>query len=36
MFISPKTVDLNLTRVYRKLGIHSRAQLGRWVSDNPS
>jgi len=23
MFISPKTVDTNLTRVYRKLGIHS-------------
>jgi DNA-binding NarL/FixJ family response regulator len=36
MFISPKTVDTNLTRVYRKLGIHSRTQLGRWVSDNLS
>ena len=27
--ISPKTVEVNLTRVYRKLGIHSRAELGR-------
>jgi DNA-binding CsgD family transcriptional regulator len=29
LFISPKTVDANLSRVYRKLGIHSRAELGR-------
>jgi DNA-binding CsgD family transcriptional regulator len=29
LFISPKTVGGNLARVYRKLGIHSRAQLGR-------
>jgi ATP/maltotriose-dependent transcriptional regulator MalT len=28
LFISPKTVDANLGRVYRKLGIASRAQLG--------
>jgi DNA-binding CsgD family transcriptional regulator len=28
LFISSKTVDANLTRVYRKLGIASRAQLG--------
>ncbi len=34
LFISPKTVDTNLFRIYRKLGIHSRAELGRWVSDN--
>jgi DNA-binding CsgD family transcriptional regulator len=34
LFISPKTVDTNLGRIYRKLGIHSRAELGRWVSDN--
>jgi DNA-binding NarL/FixJ family response regulator len=26
--ISPKTVEANLTRIYRKLGIHSRAELG--------
>ena len=26
--ISPKTVEANLARVYRKLGIHSRAELG--------
>jgi DNA-binding CsgD family transcriptional regulator len=29
LFISPKTVEANLTRVYRKLNIHSRAELGR-------
>jgi hypothetical protein len=29
MFISPKTVDTNLPRIYRKLDIHSRAELGR-------
>jgi DNA-binding CsgD family transcriptional regulator len=28
-FMTSKTVEANLTRVYRKLGIHSRAQLGR-------
>jgi len=28
LFISPKTVDGNLARVYRKLGISSRAQIG--------
>ena len=29
LFISPKTVEVNLTRIYRKLDIHSRAELGR-------
>jgi DNA-binding CsgD family transcriptional regulator len=28
LFISPKTVEANLTRVYSKLNIHSRAELG--------
>lgn len=27
LFMSPKTVEMNLSRVYRKLGIRSRAQL---------
>lgn len=31
MFISPKTVESNLARIYAKLGIHSRAELGRHV-----
>ena len=26
-FLSPKTVEVNLTRVYRKLGVRSRAVL---------
>jgi len=29
IFVSPKTVESNLARVYRKLGIRSRAELGR-------
>jgi DNA-binding CsgD family transcriptional regulator len=28
LFVSPKTVEANLTRVYRKLGVRSRAELG--------
>jgi len=28
LFMSPKTVEANLARVYRKLGIRSRAELG--------
>ena len=31
MFISPKTVESNLARIYAKLGIHSRAELGRHI-----
>jgi len=33
LFISPKTVEANLARVYRKLGISSRAELGRVIGD---
>jgi DNA-binding CsgD family transcriptional regulator len=29
LFVSPKTVEANLTRIYRKLNIHSCAELGR-------
>jgi DNA-binding CsgD family transcriptional regulator len=29
LFISPKTVETNLARIYRKLNIRSRAELGR-------
>jgi ATP/maltotriose-dependent transcriptional regulator MalT len=29
LFMSPKTVESNLSRVYRKLGIRTRAELGR-------
>ena len=32
LFISPKTVEANLARVYRKLGIKSRAELGATMS----
>jgi ATP/maltotriose-dependent transcriptional regulator MalT len=33
VFVSPKTVEANLARVYRKLGIHSRAELGRAMAE---
>jgi DNA-binding CsgD family transcriptional regulator/tetratricopeptide (TPR) repeat protein len=33
LFISPKTVEANLSRVYHKLGIRSRAELGRHVGE---
>jgi DNA-binding CsgD family transcriptional regulator len=29
MQISPKTVEHNLSRIYRKLGIRTRAEVGR-------
>ena len=34
LFISPKTVEANLGRIYRKLGIKSRAELGRLIGDS--
>jgi DNA-binding CsgD family transcriptional regulator len=34
LFISPRTVEANLARIYRKLGIKSRAELGRIVGDS--
>jgi DNA-binding CsgD family transcriptional regulator len=33
LFISPKTVEANLARAYRKLGISSRAELGRLIAE---
>lgn len=36
LFMSRKTVEANLARAYRKLAIHSRAELGRWLDDNAS
>jgi ATP/maltotriose-dependent transcriptional regulator MalT len=32
LYISPKTVEANLARAYRKLGITSRAELGAWMA----
>jgi DNA-binding CsgD family transcriptional regulator len=31
--ISPKTVEANRGRIYRRLGINSRAELGRLIGD---
>jgi DNA-binding CsgD family transcriptional regulator len=33
LFISTKTVEANLVRIYRKLGIKTRAELGRIIGD---
>ncbi|MDF2823031.1 MAG: ATP-dependent transcriptional regulator [Mycobacterium sp.] len=33
LFVSPKTVEFHLAGVYRKLGIRSRAELGRHMSE---
>ena len=35
-FMSPKTVEANLARVYRKLGIGSRAELGARIGNRPA
>jgi DNA-binding CsgD family transcriptional regulator len=34
-FVTTKTVEANLARVYRKLGIHSRAELGARIAARP-
>jgi DNA-binding CsgD family transcriptional regulator len=33
LFMSPKTVEANLSRAYRKLGISSRAELGAHMAE---
>jgi DNA-binding CsgD family transcriptional regulator len=33
LFVSVKTVESNLSRVYRKLGVRSRAELTRHITD---
>ena len=35
LFVTPKTVDTQLSRIYAKLGIHSRAQLARGLAREP-
>jgi DNA-binding CsgD family transcriptional regulator len=34
MFVTPKTVETKLSRIYAKLGIHSRAELARHLADS--
>ena len=35
LFVTPKTVETQLSRIYAKLGIHSRAQLARRLAREP-
>jgi DNA-binding CsgD family transcriptional regulator len=35
LFMSVRTVEINLTHIYRKLGVRSRTQLAALVRDNP-
>ena len=34
LFVTVKAVEANLTRIYAKLGIHSRTELARLLTDN--
>jgi DNA-binding NarL/FixJ family response regulator len=34
LFMSPKTVEANLSRAYQKLGISSRAELGAHMAEH--
>jgi len=36
VFMSEKTVEAHIARVYRKLGIHSRAELGARMAGTPA
>ena len=35
LFVTPKTVGTQLSRIYRKLGVHSRTELARRLSEKP-
>ena len=35
LFVSPKTVQWNVSKIYRKLGIHSRAELIKHFDGSP-
>jgi DNA-binding NarL/FixJ family response regulator len=36
LFVAPKTVDVTLSRIYGKLGIHSRTELAHLIAEGES
>jgi DNA-binding CsgD family transcriptional regulator len=36
LYVTPKTVEATLTRVYRKLGVRSRTELARRLAEDPT
>ena len=36
MFLSPKTIEAHLSRIYRKVGVSSRTQLAAKLRDVPA
>ena len=35
LFMTVKTVEWNLSRIYRKAGVRSRTELARWLNSDP-
>ena len=36
LFVAPKTVDVTLSRIYAKLGVHSRTELAHLLAERES
>ncbi|MGC9974637.1 MAG: helix-turn-helix transcriptional regulator [Gaiellaceae bacterium] len=36
LFLTPKTIEFHLTKIYRKLGLRSRTELARHFAEEPA